>query len=248
MFDISWGETFVLFAIGAAAIGKKDLPRAAGFLGDRVGRVVGFLQGARARADQFAQNNELHALQNELRSGMRELNTVKGELVLAASSQGMIGRSLGRNRNPVKPLIPKQGPTVTTPGLDAQKSQHVGILRSSVPTGLEYMNAAKEMCDNSETIAPSQLKLSPKSQTTAAVAEEEWQKLGMGFKSLAEHGTGQYSSMGSSQAYGSMHIGGGSALLSDLIQQNLIHDQYERTVMEQDQLIQSKIDKSRRNR
>lgn len=55
------------------AIGRKDLPKASRFFGNKVGRLVGILQGARARADRFAQTNELHALQNELRSGLREL-------------------------------------------------------------------------------------------------------------------------------------------------------------------------------
>ena len=73
MFDVSWGETFVLIGISFAAVGRKDLPKASKFLGTQVGRIVGLLQGARARADRFAQTNELHALQNELRSGLREL-------------------------------------------------------------------------------------------------------------------------------------------------------------------------------
>ena len=83
MFDISWGETVVIIGISVAAIGRKDLPKASKFLGNKVGKVVGLLQGARARADLFAQSNELNALQNELRSGLRELDTVKGELAVA---------------------------------------------------------------------------------------------------------------------------------------------------------------------
>jgi Sec-independent protein translocase protein TatA len=73
MIDVSWGETFVILGISIAAIGRKDLPKASRFFGNKVGRVVGLLQGARARADRFAQKNELNALQNELRSGLREL-------------------------------------------------------------------------------------------------------------------------------------------------------------------------------
>jgi len=73
MFDVSWGETFVIIGMSVVMIGKKDLPKASKFFGNQVGRLVGILQGARARADRFAQTNELHALQNELRSGLREL-------------------------------------------------------------------------------------------------------------------------------------------------------------------------------
>mmetsp|Transcript_13273 Transcript_13273/g.27257 ORF Transcript_13273/g.27257 Transcript_13273/m.27257 type:complete len:132 (+) Transcript_13273:116-511(+) len=95
MFDVSWGELAVLGAVGVAATGKRDLPRACRFVGHQVGRVVGLLRGARARADRFAHHNELRSLQNELRSGLRELDRVKTELAVAASSGGAVGRGLG---------------------------------------------------------------------------------------------------------------------------------------------------------
>eukprot|EP00536_Pseudo-nitzschia_multiseries_P005858 jgi/Psemu1/191709/e_gw1.118.116.1 len=87
MFDVSWGEIAVLGAVGIAVTGKRDLPTACRFVGHQLGRVVGLLQGARARADRFAHHNELRALQNELRSGLRELDHVKTELAVAASSR-----------------------------------------------------------------------------------------------------------------------------------------------------------------
>jgi len=95
MFDISWGEIAILGAVGVAVTGKRDLPMACRFVGQQLGRVVGLLQGARARADRFAHHNELKALQNELRSGLRELDQVKTELAVAASTQGVMGRNLG---------------------------------------------------------------------------------------------------------------------------------------------------------
>mmetsp|Transcript_5705 Transcript_5705/g.16322 ORF Transcript_5705/g.16322 Transcript_5705/m.16322 type:complete len:364 (+) Transcript_5705:276-1367(+) len=95
MFDVSWGELAVLGAVGIAVTGKRDLPTACRFVGHQLGRVVGLLQGARARADRFAHHNELRALQNELRSGLRELDQVKTELAVAASSRGVMGRGLG---------------------------------------------------------------------------------------------------------------------------------------------------------
>jgi Sec-independent protein translocase protein TatA len=95
MFDISSGEILVVGAVGIALTGKRDLPAACRFVGSQVGRVVGLLQGARAKADQFAHQHELKQLQNEFRSGLRELDQVKMELALAASTRGMIGRNLG---------------------------------------------------------------------------------------------------------------------------------------------------------
>jgi Sec-independent protein translocase protein TatA len=95
MFDISWGEILVVGVVGAAVTGRKDLPAACRVVGTQLGRVVGLLQGARARADQFTAKNELRQLQNELRSGLRELDQVRTELAVAVSSQGMVGRTLG---------------------------------------------------------------------------------------------------------------------------------------------------------
>ena len=97
MFDnVSWGEIVIVGSIGIAITGKRDIPKVCHFVGSQLGRVVGLLQGARVRADQFTQHNELKSLQNELRSGLRELDQVKTELAIAASSSGMVGRSLGQ--------------------------------------------------------------------------------------------------------------------------------------------------------
>jgi hypothetical protein len=82
-------------AVGMAVTGRQDLPTVFRFVGTQLGRVVGVLQGARARVDQYAAQNELRQLQNELRSGLRELDQVRMELAVAASSQGMMGRTLG---------------------------------------------------------------------------------------------------------------------------------------------------------
>jgi len=95
MFDISLAQLMVVGVVGVAVTGRKDLPRAFHFMGSQVGKVVGLLQGVRARADQYAAQNELRQLQNELRSGLRELDQVRMELAVAASSQGMFGRNLG---------------------------------------------------------------------------------------------------------------------------------------------------------
>ena len=56
---------------------------------------MGLLQGAQIRANCFAGLNELRQLQNELRAGLRELDAVKAEIAIAASSRGTIGRQLG---------------------------------------------------------------------------------------------------------------------------------------------------------
>lgn len=248
MFDVSWGETFVLIGISVAAIGRKDLPKASRFFGKKVGQLVGIMQGARARADNFAQQNELHALQNELRSGLRELDTVKGELAVAASSQGLIGRGLGST-------IPSRKSTVNQSNMNVGASQlsqpmmgiksnpeGVSATNGTSITGGDYLDAARMMSETTQKIEPSSLELAPRSQSVAAVAEEQWEKTGIGFKTKAEKGTGFWNAPISS-ASGQV-IGGGSSLLADLLQQNLIHDQYDRAVMEQDQELQAKMERA----
>eukprot|EP00571_Detonula_confervacea_P016612 CAMPEP_0172311172 /NCGR_PEP_ID=MMETSP1058-20130122/14059_1 /TAXON_ID=83371 /ORGANISM="Detonula confervacea, Strain CCMP 353" /LENGTH=89 /DNA_ID=CAMNT_0013024263 /DNA_START=134 /DNA_END=399 /DNA_ORIENTATION=- len=89
MLDISWGEIAVLTSAGLLLIGRKDLPIASHAVGQQLGRIVGLLQGARLRADRFATDHQLKQLQNEFRSGLRELDAVKAEL--AGSMMGNRG-------------------------------------------------------------------------------------------------------------------------------------------------------------
>ncbi len=297
MFDVSWGETFVIIGLSVALVGRKDLPNASKFLGDKVGRVVGLLQGARLRADTFAAKNDLHALQNELRSGLRELDQVKGELAIAASSRGMVGRGLGStipgstsrgggptiastttgsgngsaglstNLNAINPALGSNNTQIsginTRQGVGSMENPATGssnfagsVNMTQINTGREYLEAARmnesNMSSSSQTtLSSSPLELAPRSQSVAAVAEEEWEKQGIGFKSKAESGTGYWqgsASVGAGSiagASGQMAIGGGSTILADVLQQNLIWDQHDRAVMEQDQALQSRVDKAR---
>lgn len=213
MIDISWGEIAVVFGVGMFFIGKKDLPNAARVVGTQIGRVVGLLQGARARADRFAAQNELKQLQNELRSGLRELDAVKSELAVSMSGQGLVGRGLGA----MVPAVNKSTAVSTT----ATAASTVSMMRPSIPTSASAPSAS----------APFLLR--PQSQTIGAVAEEEWEKQGIAFRSRAESGSG-LKNMDTSTS--------GSVLLSNLIQQSLIFDQYDRAVREQDEALRSKID------
>jgi Sec-independent protein translocase protein TatA len=94
MFDpVSWGELLVIGGVGVIMTGRKDLPTATRFLGAQLGRIVGLLQGARLKADQFAHQNKLRQLQKEFRSSLRELDKVKMELAMAACTQGVVGKT-----------------------------------------------------------------------------------------------------------------------------------------------------------
>ena len=123
--------------------------------------------------------------------------------------------------------------------------------------GAEYLAAAQqaESAQNNNNHQPkSAAYLAPRSQSVAAVAEEEWEKRGIGFKSIAEsggkiidtHDVHSSSAIGGASSVGSSE--GGATILSNYIRQSLIYDQYERTVREQDEALRSRVDKVRNER
>ena len=139
---------------------------------------------------------------------------------------------------------------------------------TSSSTGAEYLAAAAAAAahqaeqlhgngNNSTLSLTAFTSLAPRSQSVAAMAEEEWEKRGIGFRSIAESGAGgsRNSSMSStaveSRMDGSFGGGGGSGgavILSNYLRQSLIYDQYERTIREQDEALRSRVEKVRNER
>ena len=250
----------VCVGVGLFLVGKKDLPKAANWLGTQLGRAVGLLQGARIRADQYASNNELKALQNELRSGLRELDAVKAELAVSMSPQGVMGRQLGptvpganrvmaattaggvgaSNMNANQPALLQQQPLASLssnipPTSASGSTQGDSVSQSATSTssvssvGGEGLHAVPQQPHQHQRVLP------PAAQTIAAVAEAEWKNQGIHFASRAEQGLGINSKKMDTTT-------SGSAILGNLLQQSLIFDQYERTVQEQDRILQSKLE------
>jgi Sec-independent protein translocase protein TatA len=286
MFEISWGELFVVGAVGVALTGRRDLPAACHFVGSQLGRVVGLLQGARARADQFAHHNELKQLQNEFRSGLRELDQVKMELALATSTRGMIGRNLGAttaSANRMKNIQPPRdidksvvwtsGASELSPSqYDPFNSTNVSGMAggSSVPTPTLSSNSAISPLGVKSTTSTSMLNqksgsldfqvdgddhsnlgfegpvsasrsLEDRTQGVTnmerAVMEEEWEKQGIGFRSVAEQGEWN----GSIGGTWDTNKATGSELLEYLERQCLIFDQYDQAVAEKDRALHQRM-------
>ena len=248
MFDFSLGEFVVLAGVGIVLVGRRDLPYASHTLGKQVGRVVGLLQGARLRADRFATDHAMKQLQNEFRSGLRELDAVKAELAGAMTHTGGMGGTLGamvpgvdrKRKMPVKSAVVPTSPAVTSPQL-----QNIGAEYLAAAQQAEASQSDLELVSRTEAI---NYNLAPRSRSVAAVAEEEWEKRGIAFLSVAERGT--YGSMDDQidSSNGSTAAGGGATILSNFIRQSLIHDQYERTIREQDEALRSRVDKVRNER
>ncbi len=284
MFDISCGELAVLSGVGLVLIGRKDLPLASRAIGQQVGRIVGLLQGARLRADRYASDHQLKQLQNEFRSGLRELDAVKAEL--AGSMMPHNGSRVGGNMYNLGATVSgvDRKRVVTTTSMGMGMGLGIGIaqganattadaiappLKSSLTAtssmGAEYLAAAQQSEQlqgtnhNYSTNSDSAITfsaLAPRSQSVAAVAEEEWEKRGIGFRSIAESGGGERRKLSISSETvesrtdggfgggigGSINGGGGGAvILSTYLRQSLIYDQYERTIREQDEALRSRV-------
>ena len=225
MFDVSWTGIVFVSGLGLAMIGRKDLPRAAHVAGTQLGRIVGLLQGARARADQFGAHSELRQLQNELRSGLRELDAVRSELAVSMSAGGLMGRSLGATTPNARRGTPLQA---IADGFAAAQQSSDEISAMS--------RFSSDSTDDFSSYIPINYEHEAQStvyQTTSAVAEQEWATQGIAFSSAAEQGVGVPSNFNRDQA--------GSFILSKLLQESLVFDHYDRVVAEQDAVLQSKV-------
>jgi Sec-independent protein translocase protein TatA len=238
MFEISWGELIVVTGLGFALIGKKDLPRAAGWLGNRVGRVVGLLQGARARAEQFAQQTELKQLHDEFKTGLRELNVVKSEMSSTMSARGIGSRAL------IQPIqltheLHSQRQVATSHSLYIPQS--TGPSTSLSPTSSPPLSISQPSGSIPSTSTSTSTKMStttrqlaPEYQTIGAIAEDEWEKQGIGFRSRAERGVG----LGYSDQQANNPLNSGSSILAHIYKQNLIYDQYDRVTQQEVTMLQ----------
>jgi Sec-independent protein translocase protein TatA len=147
MFDISWGEIAVISAVGIALLGRKDLPPASHTLGYHVGRIVGLLRGARVRADRYTADHSLRQLQNEFKSGLRELDAVKAELAgsmmmdSAGAGGGMMGGVIGGGG----------GLGASVSGVDRIRSSRGASVAARGGGGWE---AATQMIDATSTLPP----------------------------------------------------------------------------------------------
>jgi Sec-independent protein translocase protein TatA len=234
MFEVSWGELLVVTGLGFALIGKKDLPRAAGWFGNRVGRVVGLLQGARARAEQFAQQTELKQLHDEFKTGLRELHVVKSEMSSTMSARGIGSRAL------IQPIqltheLHSQRQVATSHSI--YTPQPTGASTPVSPTSSLPSSASQpsvSMPSTSTKMTTTTRQLAPEYQTVGAIAEDEWEKQGMGFRSRAERGVG----LGYTDQQASNPLNSGSSILAHIYKQHLIYDQYERVTQQEATIMQ----------
>jgi Sec-independent protein translocase protein TatA len=218
--DVSFGNLVILFGVGLYMVGRQDLPRVSRLAGTQVGRFVGLLQGARARAERFAKQNELKQLQNELRMGLRELDAVKAEIAVSMSGAGIVGKGLGATV-----------PAVNRGTLGTVQAATSTMMAPGQLPPLESIEKTASPPLQPPPMSPLST-LAPETHTMRAVAEEEWERQGIAFSSRAEQGAGNDVSAS------------GSVQLANLLKETLIYDQYERVVQQQGAALQAKMDKA----
>ncbi|KAJ1480990.1 hypothetical protein T484DRAFT_1900224 [Baffinella frigidus] len=77
---ISWVELVFLGGVSLVLFGPKDMPKAANMGGQYAGRLMVMVRKARTGMDSFATENELLHLQQDVRRGLMELNSIRGEM------------------------------------------------------------------------------------------------------------------------------------------------------------------------
>lgn len=182
---------------------------------------------------------------------MRELDAVKAEMAGAMLTSRGLGGDGGLGA--MVPGVNKKKDMSTWGGSSTMTltSQHEHVPLKT--PHLSAVGADYSVATNAELSLGSQpfstvdegsfRELSPRPLSVAAVAEEEWEKQGIGFRSIAERG--RYDSMPAEGTGGNLPTlnRGGSMILSSYLRQSLIYDQYERTVREQDDALRSRVEK-----
>lgn len=244
MFEVSWGELFVVAAVGVAVTGKKDLPKACRMVGSQLGRVVGLLQGARARADQYASHHELRQIQNELRSGLRELDQVRTELAVAASAKGMVGRNLGAttpsaNRAGLPTMGTASSTTIPPTIASSNHNYNSASMAATAPfPKKELVSSSADGLHQQGLATPTPLPStpwmgSPAVHSEKAVLEDEWEKQGIGYRTRSEELQKSRTALTGNPS--------GSEILEALLKDSLTWDQYDKVVGEQDRQLEERM-------
>jgi len=215
----SLGQIFFTGAIGVALVGTSPLPGLFRSAGGIVGRSVGVLLGTRSRADKMMAKNtnkEISVIREELKSSMRELDVIRGEMASAVEAgRGIGGSGVEARRGRMERLVMQQArdDSVGSPGVP-ESAQPISSFPSKLPVALDAAAAASiPQLGASPGISSSY------SHAVAAVVEEEWERQGIGFTSRAEK-----------SPMGTVGMGGAASILSDIIRQGLVADQYDRAV------------------
>lgn len=114
MFNIDWGELFVIVVVALIVVGPKDLPRMMRKVGQWAGRARAMADQFRRSFDDIARQSELDELRNEVnRLQQTQLIDPKAEI---ESAMYPTGNPINFGNDDVSPPTPPQpAPSIESP-------------------------------------------------------------------------------------------------------------------------------------
>jgi Sec-independent protein translocase protein TatA len=142
VFDISLPQIALVFVVGAATLGPRDLPRAARSVGFVVGRAARYLKEGASTATRVMQEAEIPELKQEIRQSMKDMENIRTQIQTATRINVM------ESFNPTS----SQHPTTSTSSASAREERSTG--RNTPPTSStspstsgssEFLSGGREM-------------------------------------------------------------------------------------------------------
>mmetsp|Transcript_16984 Transcript_16984/g.34727 ORF Transcript_16984/g.34727 Transcript_16984/m.34727 type:complete len:219 (+) Transcript_16984:163-819(+) len=89
VFDITLPQLMLVFAVGAATLGPRDLPRAARSAGYLVGRAARYMRDSASTANQLLAEAEIPELKQEIQQSMKDMERIRSQIQRATSFSGL---------------------------------------------------------------------------------------------------------------------------------------------------------------
>ncbi|QDZ24498.1 hypothetical protein HOP50_13g70370 [Chloropicon primus] len=82
-FDVSLGQIALVFVVGAATLGPRDLPRAARSFGYLMGRASRYLRDSATTANQLMREAEIPELKQDIQQSMKDMERIRSQIQAA---------------------------------------------------------------------------------------------------------------------------------------------------------------------
>jgi len=135
VFGLSTTSLVVVLGAGALALGPKEVPVLAKFLGRATGRAVGHVGGIRRALEKIANESELQGIQAEVRESMQDLRGVAQEI--ERGLHPLRGGGLHSRRTAVASGISSDSASSLSERNDVN-DERVGIGRSAAGDGVRH--------------------------------------------------------------------------------------------------------------
>lgn len=124
VFDVSLGQIALVFVVGAATLGPRDLPRAARTAGYLMGRASKYLKDSAATANQLMREAEIPELKQEIQQSVKDMERIRNQI--QAATRIKMDPFSGAGPGAASPSTSNAAPTPASPPplkSDAQDSR-----------------------------------------------------------------------------------------------------------------------------